>query len=189
MKKEKKIDFLLASINDIESTIRAFDNKIIAILVIIILPLSQLKLLISIYMHLIRDYPFFGVVALVIFAITWLLSFIFSFLCLLSIDNPINRIDNDCNAKGIFYGTGLFKIDYRFLIFRKKLISTKSISDYAKDFKFSEIKKELIYDQMILVYIRDLKSKRQKIALISAFCSIIIGLLSWLFVLLKYNIG
>lgn len=189
MKKEKKMEFLLASISDIQSTIRAFDNKIIAIMVVIILPLSQLKLLISIYSHMIYDYPFIGILTLSVFIITWLLSLIFSILCILSIDNPANKIENDCNAKGIFYGAGLFKINYQNLIFRKKLISTKSISNYSKDFKFSEIKKELVYEQMKLAFIRDIKSKRQKIALISAFLSIIIGLLSWIFVLIKYNIG
>ena len=189
MKKEKTIDFLIASINDIQSTIRAFDNKIIAIMVIIILPLSQLKLVISIYTHLILDYPFWGFIAISAFVIAWFSSLIFSFLCILSIDNPTNKVENDCNAKGIFYGAGLFKINYQHLIFRKKLISTKSINRYATDFKFSEFKKELIYEQMKLVYIRDIKSKRQKIALISAFSSILIGLVSWLFVLLKYNIG
>ncbi|WP_319231936.1 hypothetical protein [Draconibacterium orientale] len=189
MKKEKQIEFLLASINDIQSTIRAFDNKIIAIIVVIILPLSQLKLLISIYSHLIIDYLFIGILTLSVFVITWLLSLIFSILCILSIENPASKIVNDCNAKGIFYGAGLFKINYRYLLFRKKLVSTKSISDYSKDFKLKEIKKELVYEQMKLTFIRDVKSKRQKIALISATLSILIGVLSWLFVLIEYNIG
>ena len=124
-----------------------------------------------------------------IFLISWLLSLIFSILCILSIDNPTNKIENDCNAKGLFYGSDLFKINYQYLLFRKKISSTKSISNYSKELKFSVLKKELVYEQMKLAFIRDVKSKRQKIALISAFISIIIGLISWLFVLLKYNIG
>ncbi|MDP4209653.1 MAG: hypothetical protein Q8928_12640 [Bacteroidota bacterium] len=188
MKKEKKIDFLIASINDIQSTTRAFDNKIIAIMVVIIFPLSQLKLLISIYTKIISDYQLIGIIGLSLFIITWLLSLIFSFLCILSIDNPSNKINNDCNAKGIFYGTGLFRIDFKYLLFRKKISSQKSISAYANKFKFKELEKELVYEQMKLAFIRDVKSKRQKTALISAFCSIMIGILSWIFVLLKYNI-
>lgn len=180
MKNQNEINFLIASIGDIQNTIRALDAKIIAIFVIILLPFTQIDLLICIYSHLINDYFYWGRVLLFLFVISWLISITFSFLCILSIDNPKQIITNDCEAKGVFYGSNLFSFSFKNIMFNSPLISKPSLNQYLTDFSDNNIMKELIFEQMKLVFIRDLKTKRQKITLISAFFSLCIIFFSWL---------
>ena len=85
---KSKIEFAIASITDIQSTIRAIDNKLIAILVLILLPLSKLDIIVAVFKKLIPISPFCGYVFLICFIITWLFSLTYTMLGLLALENP-----------------------------------------------------------------------------------------------------
>lgn len=183
-----RVNFLLASIVDMQSSIRAYDTKIIAIFVIIALPITQLNLLISIYYQLIKASVFWGIILLGSFVFCWLMSLIFSFLCVLSIDNPVDKAKNDSGAKGFFYTGNLYNLKFKNLLFINSVKSTSKLSDRLHSILVMNVEEELVYEQMKLAYIRDIKSKRQKVALIFTFIGLFIGLFSWLYILIKFNI-
>lgn len=186
--KENKTNFLIASISDIQSNIRALDNKVIAIILILAIPVSQLKFLISVYLNLFSLNLIVGYILCSSLIISWIICLIFTFYSIQSIDNPSKLIKNIADVKGIFYGADLFKVSFWNSLFLKKVIIAKDLKTYAKDFEGTDLEMELIYEQMKLSLIRDIKSKRQKVALKSAFLSIIFIFLSQLIVLLNNNL-
>jgi hypothetical protein len=105
---KSRIDFILSSISDIQGSIRAIDNKLIAILVLIILPVSKLETIVAVFIKQIAINSIVGYVLLIVFLITWLLSLIYTLLGILAVDNPAKHIENLKGMKGVFYGNGLF---------------------------------------------------------------------------------
>jgi hypothetical protein len=185
---KNKYDFLIASISDIQGNIRALDSKVIAIIIILAIPVSQLRFLISIYMNLFSLNAIVGFALCSLLVISWISCLIFTFYSILSIDNPSHRIKSDDNVKGYFYGTNLFNISCWDSLFLKKATISKDLEIYSKDFSAIDIEKELIYEQMKLVFIREVKSKRQKIALTSAFFTIVLIFISQFIVLINSNL-
>lgn len=168
MDKTNIIEFLLSSINDIQSTIRAIDAKIIAIIVIIILPFTSVELMVKVFCNSIKMYTVIGYIFIPIYIVAWLACLLFAFLCLLSINNPTKEIKNNIDVKGFFYGPILCK--------SKK----PNLKKYIRNFKTINIENELLFEQMKLVYIRDKKIKRQKIALIAALIVLFINFICWI---------
>lgn len=179
MSKNDKVTFLLASIADIQNSIRALDTKVIAIIVLVIFPLSQIAFLYSVYEQLIKSYIFFGCILLTSYLLCWSISFIFLFLCILSINNPSKQINNDCKAIGLFYGLNSYKTSLWDFSLIKSTETAPKLSEYINSFSDFNIENELIYEQMKLIYIRDLKSKRQGVVIILTFINFFIVFISW----------
>lgn len=181
--KKNRIDFLYASISDIQSTIRALDAKVLTILVLIILPMSQIGLLTTTFEKLRYCYCIFGSCLAILFIISWLISFTFFILSVLSIDNPAKKVNDDIGVQGLFYGSNIHrKRCLKDLLCFNFESSPFKLSEHAKRMQNIDVEKELIYEQMKLVYIRDMKIRRQKITIISISLTICIGVVSWIIV-------
>ena len=171
MTESEKKEFLIASINDIQSTIRALDNKVIAVLVILLLPLSQVQALASVYGCLIKENPFGGILLLVVFALSWLLSFIYIFSSLIGKQIKKREILNDTNAKGLFYSnTQIY------------------LSNHQTDLTNGDMINELSFEHLKLICIRKKKMYRHKIALIASVLSLVFLLAAWLPIVFKLNL-
>jgi hypothetical protein len=184
---KSKIDFILASINDIQGTIRAIDNKLIAILVLILLPISKLETIVTVFIKQIEINVFIGYVLLICFLISWTLSLIYALLGLLALENPAKHITDSQKMKGIFFGNKLFNMKWYYSFFPYNIKSTMTLETYLEEFNLSdkELSEELLFEQSKLVFIRNMKIQRQKIAIISILFSTLIGLISWVLVLMK----
>jgi hypothetical protein len=186
----EKSHFLISSIEDIQGIIRAIDNKLIAIIVLILLPVSKLESIVMVFNKLIISVPFWGYLLLFTFVLFWLLSLLFSFLGILGIENPKKHIYGSQNLTGYFYNGNMFKISFYQTAFSNRIKTQKSFDTYYSELELSkkDILKELVFEQLKLSFIRNLKMRRQKIAIVSILISTIIGLASWTFVLIKiYN--
>lgn len=184
---KSKMDFILASINDIQNTIRAIDNKLIAILVLILLPASKLEVLVTVFFKQIELNDFIGYALLICFLITWLLSLIYVLLGLLSLENPTKHIKDSQKMKGVFYGNSLFKKKWYYSVIPHNIQSTKTFESYLDEFDLSDkdLLEELIFEQSKLIFIRNIKMQRQRISILSILFSTLIGLTSWALVLIK----
>lgn len=166
---EQTINLLISSINDIQNTIRSFDNKIIAVTVILSLPLTKILTILKSF----STHPFIVIIIL----LTWGIGYTACLQVLLSIDNPNKHIKGD-TPLGIFYSGGLFKIELLKSMFSKSTISKTSYKEHRKKFNLEtkEIIDELVFEQMKLAYIRDLKSKRQQLAIFTTLLWMLCGL-------------
>jgi len=184
---KEKTDFIISSILDIQSTIRAIDNKLIAIIVFVLLPVSKLDVIVLVFMKHIANNPFVGYFLLFIFILFWVLSFIFSLLGILGLENPAKHIQGSNNLKGIFYNGDIYKIRLNQILFSSQIKSKKLFNSYLSELDLSKknILKELVFEQFKLTFIRDLKMKRQRIAIISILFSTMVGLISWILILIK----
>lgn len=180
-----KYDFILSSISDIQSAIRAIDNKLIALLVLLMLPITKLDVLIAVFAKIIDWSVFYGYSILLIFVTVWLLGFISTLLGILSIENPSKHIKNADSVDGLFYGGKRFQIKKKQVLFSKKISSKEELSSIIKSFNISNesIFEELVFEQTKLIFIRDLKIKRQKIAIGSIAISVLIFLTNWTIIL------
>lgn len=183
---KSKINFVLASITDIQNAIRALDNKLIAILVLILFPVSKLDTIVTVYKKLIQFSSVLGYISLIIFIISWLSSILYTVIGLLALDNPEKHIQNPDKCDGTFYGIGLFKSKWYNFLFNSNAVTSITFKSYMEKFDLSDdsIFRELVFEQSKLVFIRSLKLKRHRIAIISVLVSILIGLLSWTVVLI-----
>lgn len=174
---KEKIDFLKSSINDIQGTIRLIDAKIIALLFIILMPITQIKLIFA-SIELVYSYNFFiGLAVSLIMIVTWISSLTFSLLTIIGVRNPKENIPNNTNYKGLYFGDNLFKLSYKNLVANNKAKIETSVEDYLKKFEGNDdtiLFNELVYEQVKLSFIRDVKMLRQKIAFISLYITTIV---------------
>ncbi len=196
--KEKKmiegngIEYLYNSILDIQGTIRAIDAKFFATIALLILPITQLPMLVTVFKKIHEASSFFGFAILCVFALSWLVSFVFTVTGIRSIENPSSFVKSE-NVKisGNFYGAEYFKISWFQLLFTKG-IEPKTI----KEMEFTRVNgmdesliiQELAYEQAKLVFIRDLKIKRQRYALNLMLFSMVTGIGSWAYYVIKINL-
>lgn len=184
--RKEHLEFLYASIEDIQGTIRAVDLKLNVLAVILIIPLGGLKdmlHLIAIKLHIFGDplpsYLFPGA-----FASVWIAALATVLRGLLGVAAPrVFTLKSDPNksqsGSGVFYMTGLFKLPWRSVWFADKSISSRKELPELPDFS-QDLIKELRFEQATLAYIRDIKLLRAKVAHILSvmwICSwIIIGI-------------
>ena len=173
---ESKIDFIKSSITDVQSTIRAIDAKIIALLFMTIIPITQIKVIYFSFSMIEQKTSFWSILILIILIVSWASSLTFSFLTLLGVKNPRQNIPNNGNFKGIYFGDNLFVLKFKKLFNTKELTPNIDISVYIGQFEMGKDKlfKELVYEQMKLIYIRDIKFLRHKAAFISLYVLIIV---------------
>ncbi len=166
---DKKLIFLYASIADVVDTIRAIDNKLLALIAVLILPLTQINVLVAAHHQIMLHNQVIGVILSIISALSWLLSMFFSGIGILSLGNPTRFIINDRKAKGVFYGAGQNSFDvYTVAIGRIHEVKA-GLNEMMSNHNLSSKKifKELVFEKMKLVCIRDLKMARQRLALLS----------------------
>lgn len=180
---DKRFDYLISSINDIQNTIRAIDTKVGFLLVFLGIPITALTKIYSVLSALLDSYDFrwwkwIVSIYIVLFVISWSLSFLAAVRVLTSIHNPIAHIKNPPTNHGTFFVGGLFKLSYKELfISRKDLKSQISFKEFAKKSpkEIENIISELIFEQMKLAYIRDIKIFRQNWAFIFTVVWLLVG--------------
>lgn len=161
--------FLLSSINDIQSTIRALDTKVGFLFVVLFLPYRNCNKIYSVCYSFLFDknneIVFLNFAIIVLFLTSWCLSFISLIRAIMSIENPSSHIVNSSDYSGSFYCGGLFPIKFiDSLINRGSITASKDVRRYVESLPSSEdeIVNELAFEQMKLAYIRDMKFIRQR---------------------------
>ena len=182
--RKERLEFLYASIEDIQGTIRAVDLKLNVLVVILIIPLGALKdmlPLIARELHIfscaLPRYLFPGA-----FASVWVAALVTVLRGLLGVAAPhVFTLKSDPNkaqsSSGVFYMSGLFKLPWRTVWFADKRIASRKelpeLPDLAQD-----LIKELRFEQATLAYIRDVKLLRANVAHILS----VIWICSWIII-------
>lgn len=172
-----KSGFILAAINDTQSTIRATDAKVVAFLAGIFLPFSKvdriwahLEFIYNTHCHLLAYSLGVG------FLVSWMLAIMLLVRAISAIDNPRDHIPDNLLKNGSFYAAGLYifkPIDA--IVNRSSVKTDASVSNfethYPKDEERTDqaptipiIVEELAFEHMKLAYIREIKLYRLKCA-------------------------
>jgi len=182
---DSKRDFILAAINDTQSTIRSIDVKVAALLTGLLIPLSSLG---KIWGHIFHIYSvnqsFYAIVLGSLFFVIWLIAVYSLIRTMSAIDNPAKHIVNSNNYKGSFYGGGLFSFGCLDVLFNRAIIKAeKDVVSFSKDYPSSEeeIISELSFEHMKLVYIREIKLHRFKNSMTIATIWLALGLCIYLY--------
>lgn len=181
---DKKIEFIYDSIHDIQSTIRAIDTKVAALLVILSIPLTNVGTIINdLNKFLSKDYGVFKWILILTFAVSWVVSLIAAARAISAIDKPSNHVVNSKKLRNTYYGGGLYKMEFLDVFFnRDSLKAFKDVDSYYDDFPEQDldIAKELIFEQMKLVYIRDIKICRFNFSIQATYLAFALGLTIYL---------
>jgi hypothetical protein len=162
---EHRINFAYAAINDCQSTIRAIDVKLGALLTAIFLPLGVIDKIWGVFVSFKNSFStYFPDIAIFIFFMLWLLVVVALIRTLAAIDNPKTHISSYAEHSGSFYNGGEFEIRVIDIWFNRKSICSKSqvtqlATRYPQD---SNILSELAFEHLKLIYIRDIKLYRLK---------------------------
>lgn len=187
---EKKIEFVINSINDIQGTIRAIDAKFFGTIALFLLPLTEIDEISKAFKGLYDNHECLTVLALSILIACWIIGILLSFIGIYSISNPSDSIKNvsEANIKGVFYQPHQFKFNFFSQFFSGKVKSKLTLLEIIEDIKLEDNDRfnELVFEQMKLVYIRDVKISRQKSATVFLLLTITLLLGS---VILNYLIS
>lgn len=155
-----KTEFLYASINDTQSTIRSVDVRAGFVFVLLFLPLSVVDKL-SVIFPLPAKLPCVFVVWIVIASILWLLAIITLFRCIVAIDNPATHVLNS-NANGSFYGGDLFALNFGHAFANLPVLSARDVDGEIALLPSDEtaLERELVFEKIKLAYIRAAKIQR-----------------------------
>lgn len=189
------ITFLYQSIADSQSTIRSIDTKLGFILVLNLIPITNIgKIYSKVYSILLNELDLWMLILKIILLITCLILWFIACLCtyrgISSIDNPKGHIKSVTDVNGFFYSGNLYEIKfYDMIINRKKLKSKQTFIEYCKQRPKSDedIISELSFEKMKLSYIRDIKIERQLGAFKYTACWVILGIFIYFF-FRSYNI-
>lgn len=184
-KKMEKIDFITMALVDTQSTIRAIDVKIGALLTGMLLPIASLG---KIWWHLNHISLAINHVVVIMAGIFFFSLWIFSVLLLVraisAIDSPTNHIINSDQYKGAFYGAYLYKFGWRDMIVnRAENKATKEVNQFVDDYPDSRETTvlALTFEHMKLIYIRDIKLFRLNLALKLGFIWLSLGISVYVF--------
>lgn len=190
----EQVNFLYAAITDVQSTIRAIDTKIGALLVILVIPLTKLGKIYAhcgnVWAHSSCSGRWLAGLVIGLFVISWIGSFIAAIRTLMAIDNPANHVDTADDAendlrpvRGTFYGGHLFTFGYFRSVFTKGGKSAKTLKNHLDDLPKGNdgIRDELAYEHMKLCFIRHIKITRQGFAFRLAFLWMLLGGIIWIF--------
>ena len=187
---EKKIEFVINSINDIQGTIRAIDAKFFGTIALFLLPLTEIDEISKAFKNLYINSECLTSFVLIALIIAWLIGIILSFIGIYSISNPSDSISgvSEAKTKGLFYQPNQFKFNFFSQFFSGSVKSKQTLLEIIEEIKLEENDRfnELVYEQIKLAYIRDVKITRQKSATIFLLITIFLLLGS---VLLNYLIS
>jgi hypothetical protein len=116
-----------------------------------------------------------------VFALSWLLAFIFAMRGIIGIDNPADHVPGTI-PNGVFYGGYLYNLSFFDTLFNSNIQSAFKLGDHLARIPLDHetIKNELVFEQMKLIYIRTIKMARHKFAFFFGAIWIICGGLIWL---------
>jgi len=175
---DKKTNFVVNSINDIQSTIRALDAKFFGTIALFVLPLTEFELIAKSFKGLYSHYPSLTLIIFIFLLIFWLFGIVTSFIGIYGISNPSQRIKGVSKAgtTGLFYLPHIFKFNLISQFFPGWVKSSKNLLVIIEEMKLdaNERFKELVFEQVKLVYIRDIKVARQKSSIIFLLLSLIL---------------
>lgn len=182
MEKEKILNFLYQSINDIQGTIRAVDIKLGFVFALTFAPLVGIPEIIKIYSNLFKN-DGFGIINFIatLSAISWALSAFILFNAVAAISDPRKYIKSSTQS-GCFYGGGRFPITWKDTLCNTPVESKYTIEEEIKILPKSEefLIKELMFEKLKLSYIRDIKIKRCHYCLELTFTWIVLGGICWI---------
>jgi hypothetical protein len=181
---ENKIAFIAGAILDVQSTIRAIDVKIGALLVAVLTPFSNLGRICAHFQNISQNFnkPL-TLLLLIMFFGVWVLSIVSLIRGLAAIDNPAKHIVNSNKYKGSFYGGNLYNFGFLDCLLNRSIIkANKDVSTFELDIpeNKNKIETELVFEQMKLIYIRDAKLHRLKWGINFASIWFILGLFSYI---------
>lgn len=182
--KEYKLQYLYASLNDLQSTIRAVDTKVSYLFVILFLPCVKLGVIYAKIKGMLLHEEHCLVVASGILAFLFTLVWIIGFWCalrtIIAIDDPKQHIDGE-RPESTFYPAKLFKYSFWNVIGFTKSQSTSQFKKHYDSIPedYDEIAKQLTLEQMKAMYIASLKIKRSVFAYYSVITWIILGGILW----------
>lgn len=169
-----------------QSTIRAVDTKLTAILVVLILPITQSQAFAKSLSHTWSQAGSGCKLALagliITFALFWLATFVASMLGLWSINNPTKMVSGINKVNGSFFLGGMYPLKWwHGFIKNQNVKSNKSISECLENLPDKDsIIEELVFEQMKLAYIRDKKISHQKAAYHCLSGGLIFGFFVWI---------
>lgn len=186
-----KIAFIQSAITDIQATIRAYDVKVGALLVLVLAPFPHIS---KVFYHIDKlccIHPkFIFIVLSVVFFLSWFLALASLVRAISALDNPACHIINSHIHKGVFYGGGLYKFGLWDVLFNREVIkANRDVTTFSKDIPSSEedIVLELTFEQMKVIYIRDIKANRLKWGIRFATAWLILGMC--IFLTSRYLVG
>jgi hypothetical protein len=180
---DNKTAFLAGAILDAQSTIRAIDVKVGALLVGLLAPFSNIGRICAHFEYLVSLSKPLGLVLLAAFFSAWVAALVALVRAIAAIDNPANHITNHAQHKGAFYGGGLYKFGLLDTFLNRELIkASKDVASFEKDIPENkkDIEIELAFEQMKLIYIRDIKLHRLKSAINFSSIWFCAGVLSYI---------
>lgn len=180
---DNKTAFLAGAILDVQSTIRAVDVKIGALIVGLLAPFANMGRICAHFEHIININKGLGIVLAAVFFIAWITALIALVRALAAIENPAKHITNHTKYKGAFYGGGLYQFGLLDTFLNRDFIkASKDVASFEQDVPDTkkEIETELAFEQLKLLYIRDLKLHRLKYAIHFGLVWFFVGILSYL---------
>ena len=180
-----KADYLYASINDTQSTIRSIDVKAGFLFVLLFLPSSVIDKLPSVF-PLPATLPCVIVAWIVAAAVLWTLAIVALFRCVVAIDNPASHVQNP-NAKGSFYGGDLFALPLWHAFTTLPVLSARDVDGEIALLPNDDqaIERELVFEKMKLTYIRT--AKIQRFAFAAWLTLVWLGTVGALAVILRFH--
>lgn len=184
MQSDRKLEYLYASLSDIQSTIRAIDTKVSYLLVILFIPLTKLR---SIYVTLrgllTLDAPFLSFVSgllSIAFTSVWIIGLWCALRTIIAIDDPRQHIDGD-RPESQFYPAHLFDHGFWAIMGITRSKSKKQFNSHYASLpsETDEIAKQLTLEQMKTMYIASIKLKRSRKAYHFAIAWVVIGGVLW----------
>lgn len=180
---DNKTAFLAGAILDIQSTIRAIDVKIGALIVALLAPFANMGRICAHFQHILNFNKTLGLTLVVVFFFAWIAALIALVRALAAIENPAKHITNYTKHKGTFYGGGLYQFGLLDTYLNREVIkASKDVASFEQDIPDTkkEIETELAFEQLKLLYIRDLKLHRLKYAIYFGSAWFFVGILSYL---------
>lgn len=159
-----KAEFLYASINDTQSTIRSIDVRAGFVFALLFLPLSVVDKMPVIF-ALPAKLPCLATAWIGITSSLWALAIITLFKCIVAIDNPAAHVRNS-NANGSFYGGDLFVLGFGHAFANLPVLSARDIDSEIALLPGDEtaLERELVFEKIKLAYIRAAKMQRFALA-------------------------
>ncbi len=159
-----KINFIYSAISDTQSTIRAIDVKVAALLTGVLIPLSSVG---KIWAHFINVNSKLGFEWSFLiggfFLLLWGMAALSLVFTLSAIDNPSKHLIGYSKCKGGFYGGGVFDFGLADVFLNRSIVKARhTVEKFSERYPLNEsdVVAELTLEHMKLIYIRDAKLNR-----------------------------
>lgn len=182
---DKKLQYLYASLADLQSSIRAIDTKVGYLLVLLFIPLTRFNVIFITLKGLLTHGTMGHIAVFVIletaFTVFWILGFWVALRTIIAIDNPKNHIDGE-RPDSQFYPAHLFRLNLMDVIWHAQSVSTIQFNKHYACIPQTdeEIAKHLTLEQMKAMYIVSVKLKRSVFAYYVTITWVIFGGVLWL---------